>query len=242
MNLPLEYEKAVDKLCKQLPAVLGDNLFSCVLYGSAVRGNVVPSVSDINILIVLNESTPEAHMAIADCIEGNVRIDPFIITRKGMERSFKVFAIKFRSIKRHYKVLCGEDPITGFAVTDNAVKFLCEQALRNLRLRSVHNYLCNRQNRQRYLNILLNMHTAVFTDVAEILRLAGEAVPDDYGERIPVIKRYFNVDTAILEDLLVMKNNPAVWKTMDIGLLHRRIFNFLNHIVLWMEQQWPTPQ
>ena len=240
MNLPAEYQTAIDNICRQLPAVLGENLYSCVLYGSAVRGNVVPDVSDINILIVLNESTPDAHTAIAECLEGNLRIDPFIISRKGMERSFKVFAIKFRSIKRHYKVLCGADPVAGFSVSDDAVKFLCEQALRNLRLRSVHNYLRNRHHRQRYLNVLLNMHTAVFTDVTEILRLAGETPPNDYAERIPVIKRYFNADTTVLEDLLTVKNTPSTWKSIDIEHMHRRIFTFLNHIVVWMEQQWPT--
>ena len=242
MELPAEYQASIDRICSQLPAVLDQNLFACVLYGSAVRGNVVAGVSDINILVVLNESTPDAHVAIADCIDGHIRIEPFIITRKGMERSFKVFAIKFRSIKRNYKVLCGEDPIAGFSVTDDAVRFLCEQALRNLRLRCVHNYIRNRQQRQRYLNILLEMHTAVFTDVTEILRLAGEEVPREYRERIPVIKRYFHMDTAILDDLLNLKNNPATWKTIDINLLHQRIFGFLNHIVKWMEQQWPVPQ
>lgn len=242
MGLPATYQTVIDNICTQLPAVLGENLFSCVLYGSAVRGNVVPDVSDINILIVLNESTPDAHMAIADCIEGSVLVDPFIIARKGMERSFKVFAIKFRSIQRNYRVLCGADPVAGFSVRDDAVRFLCEQALRNLRLRSVHNYIRNRKNHQRYLHTLLNMHTAVFTDVTEILRLAGEEVPREYRERIPAIQRYFDVDTAILDDLLTLKNNPDVWKAVDIALVHQRIFTFLNHIVMWMEQQWPIPQ
>lgn len=240
MNLPAEYQAAIDTICTRLPMVLGENLFSCVLYGSAVRGNVVADVSDINILVVLNESTPDAHMAIADCIEGNVRVDPFIISRNGMERSFKVFAIKFRSIKRNYKVLCGADPVADFTVSDDAVRFLCEQALRNLRLRCVHNYLRNRRNHRRYMNVLLDMHTAVFTDVTEILRLHGESVPSDYAERIPVIKRYFNVDTSILEELLTVKNHPTRWKHFDISQLHRNIFMFLNHIVLWMEQKWPA--
>ena len=86
------------------------------------------------------------------------------------------------------------------------------------------------------------MHTAVFTDVTEILRLAGEEVPREYRERIPAIQRYFDVDTAILDDLLTLKNNPDVWKAVDIALVHQRIFTFLNHIVMWMEQQWPIPQ
>lgn len=239
MALPSEYQQSIDRIYTQLPAVLGLNLFSCVLYGSAVRGNVVPGVSDINILIVLNESTPDAHSAIADCIDGHIRIDPFIISRKGMERSFKVFAIKFRSIKRNYNVLYGEDPIAGFAVTDDEVRFLCEQALRNLRLRSVHNYIRNRRRRQRYLNILVEMHTAIFTDVTEILRLAGQEVPREYRDRIPLISSYFNLKTDILDDLLALKNDPDTGKSVDITQLHRRLFTFLNQIVSWMEQQWP---
>lgn len=240
MGLPADYQASLDRICEKLPAVLGKNLYACVLYGSAVRGNVVPGVSDINLLIVLNASTPDAHAAIADCIDGNIRVDPFIITRPGMERSFRVFAIKFRSIKRNYKVLCGEDPITGFSVTDDTVRFLCEQALRNLRLRCVHNYIRNRHQRQRYLRILVEMHTAVFTDVTEILRLAGEEVPREYSARIPVIKRYFNnADTGILDDLLRLKNNPSLWKSIDIERIHQRLFNFLHYIVQWMEQQWP---
>lgn len=241
MELPAEYQTIIDSICKRLPALLGENLYSCILYGSAVRGNVVPNVSDINILIVLNESTPDAHLAITDCIEGDVEIDPFIITRKGMERSFKVFAIKFRSIKRNYKVLCGADPVAEFSVPEETVRFLCEQAIRNLRLRSVHNYIRNRRKPQRFLNNLLNMHTAVFTDVTEILRLTGEEVPRDYHERIPVIQRYFNVDSTALKDLLSVKNNPSAWNTIDIDILHQHIFTFLHHIVLWMEQQWPAP-
>ena len=86
MSLPAQYQSAIDNIANQLPATLGENLYSCVLYGSAVRGNVVPDVSDINILIVLNHSTPSAHTAIADCIGGKVYVDPFIIARKGMER------------------------------------------------------------------------------------------------------------------------------------------------------------
>ena len=124
---------------------------------------------------------------------------------------------------------------------EETVRFLCEQAIRNLRLRSVHNYIRNRRKPQRFLNNLLNMHTAVFTDVTEILRLTGEEVPRDYHERIPVIQRYFNVDSTALKDLLSVKNNPSAWNTIDIDILHQHIFTFLHHIVLWMEQQWPAP-
>lgn len=238
MSLPADYQAEVEKISNQLPATLGENLYSCVLYGSAVRGNVVAGVSDINILIVLNQSTPAAHTAIADCIGGKVYVNPFIIARKGMERSFAVFGIKFRSIKRNYRVLFGEDPIKEFSVTDEKVRFLAEQALRNLRLRSVNTYIHHRHNAQRYTRFLLNTYTALFTYVGEIMRLDHIEVPRNYKERIPIVCKYFNIDATVLNELATIQANPSQITTNNIPAIHEHLFTFLNTIVVWMEAKW----
>ena len=238
MSLPAHYQNSIDRLSRQLPSLLGENLYSCVLYGSAVRGHIVDKVSDINILIVLNQSTPDAHTAIADCLEDKIHIDPFVIARNGMERSFDVFAIKFRSIKRNYKILAGEDPIKDFSVTDERVQFLAEQALRNLRLRSVNTYIHQRTNIARYTRFLLNSYTALFTYVGEIMRLAHRDVPREYADRIPLIHDYFNIDTAILNTLESIQDNPDQVTAKTIPQIHHDLFLFLNGIVCWMEETW----
>src|ERR1700741_4776100 len=92
-----------------LKEALGNNLYSCCLYGSAVRGDAIEGVSDINLLIVLENSTAEAHLAISRVIGGNPNIDPFVLGRRGFERSVRAFAPKFLSIQRNYRVLCGAD-------------------------------------------------------------------------------------------------------------------------------------
>jgi hypothetical protein len=208
------------------------------LYGSTVRGHVIDGVSDINLLIVLQHSTPDAHSAIADCLQGNIYIDPFVIARPGMARSFSVFAIKFRSIKRNYKVLAGEDPIKDFSVADERVRFLAEQALRNLRLRSVNTFIHHRKNTARYTRFLLNTHTALFTYVGEIMRLADHEVPRAYADRIPMIEEYFSIDTRILQTLENIQADPAQVTAKSIAGLHRDLFSFVDGIVCWMEQTW----
>jgi len=238
MPLPARYQNTIDRLTQQLPALLGENLYSCVLYGSAVRGHVVDKVSDINILIVLNESTPDAHIAIADCLEGTIYVDPFIIARRGMERSFNVFAIKFRSIKRNYQVLAGADPIKDFTVSDERVRFLAEQALRNLRLRSVNTFIHQRKNVTRYTRFLLNTYTALFTYVGEIMRLDHHDVPREYSERIPLIQDYFKIDTTILSTLEKIQANPDQVTVKSIPHIHQQLFSFLDGIVSWMEKSW----
>jgi predicted nucleotidyltransferase len=100
-----ELRKELDQAVESLRAELGDNLYSCCLYGSAVRGNLIEGVSDLNLLIVLNESNSGAHEAVARAIGGSTVIDPFIVARPGLPRTTKAFAPKFASIRRHYEIL-----------------------------------------------------------------------------------------------------------------------------------------
>ncbi len=242
MILPKHYQNALDAHVSRLTHLLGENLYSCVLYGSAVRGNIVPGVSDINILIILQESTPEAHIAIADCLDDKIFIDLFIIGRRGMERSFQSFAIKFRSIKRNYKVLAGEDPIADLVISEDKLRFYCEQSLRNLRLRSVHQYIYNRNNRKAYLRYLLNVDTSVFTDITEIMRMENINIPANYTDRIPMIEKHFNLNAQVLKELLSIKENPKLIRNLDIKLFHKRLFNMFNSIILWIEKHWPAKE
>jgi predicted nucleotidyltransferase len=86
--------EVLDQVVASLRASLGENVHSCILYGSAVRGGLVPNVSDINLIVILNESTPEAHLAIARAIPSKSRIDPFVLGRIGLNRSMRAFASK----------------------------------------------------------------------------------------------------------------------------------------------------
>jgi len=104
MDLPQPLPK-LDESVEALKRTLGDNLHSCLLYGSAVRGGRSGN-SDIDLLIVLVKSTPEAHVAIRGLL--SPPLDPFILGLEGLERSLQAFALKFLSIRRNYRVLCGK--------------------------------------------------------------------------------------------------------------------------------------
>jgi len=240
MAIPENYQRTIDAICNNLTSLLSENLYSCVLYGSTVRGNVVAGVSDINLLLVLNESTPSAHAAIADCIQTDIPVDPFIISRHGMERSFQVFALKFRSIKRHYKVLAGVDPVRGFSVSNERIRFLCEQNLRNLRLRSVHNFINLRKDPKRYFFYIRNLHTVIFTYVSEILRVEGQDVPEQFMQRIAQIEKSLNIDAGILARMDSIRSDNPELSEADVADIHNALFGFLNRILQWIEKSWPT--
>jgi hypothetical protein len=238
-TLPAETQATLDRVVSILTKTLGANLHSLVLYGSAVRGNLVPKVSDVNLLILLEESTPDAHAAIADAIRGPVRIEPFILGRALLARSLQAFAIKFLSIQRNYRVLHGSDPFAALAVDEALARFLCEQAVRNLRLRSTRAFVVFGSDRVRYSKFLTRSTSALFTDLAEALRRVGTDVPRAYEERIPLIEKTFGADASVLRELLKLRASGGALPADDVRRVHDGLFRLLDAAVRWMEGQWP---
>lgn len=238
--LPPETQTALDRAAEALRKTLGENLHSLVLYGSAVRGNLVPKVSDLNLMILLEESTPEAHAAIADAIRGPVRIEPLILGRKFLPRSLQAFAVKFMSIRRNYRVLHGTDPFTGLTIDESLAKFLCEQAVRNLRLRCVRAFVVLGHDPARYSKLLARLSSALFTDLGEALRRVGTDLPRVYEERVPLFEKAFGVDASILRDILELKSSARVLSAGEAKEFHSRLFKLLDGAVRWMEAQWPS--
>jgi len=239
-TLPRETQEALDAAVAALKKTLGENLRSLVLYGSAVRGNLVPKVSDLNLLILLQESTPDAHAAIADAIRGPVRIEPFILGEALLARSIQSFAVKFLSIRRNYRVLHGNDPFANLAIDESLARFLCEQAVRNLRLRCVRAFVVLGQDRPRYSAFLARLSSALFTDLAEGLRRVSIDVPRSYEERMPLFEKTFGVDASVLRDLLALKAASRVLSAAETKEVHARLFKLLDAAVRWMEAQWPA--
>lgn len=238
--LPKQVQTNLERAVEALRSRLGDNLYSCIIYGSSVRGDYVPVVSDVNMLIVLNQSTPEAHTAIADAVIGHVRIDPFVIGRPGINRSFRAFALKFLSIKRDYEVVYGSDALMDFDVEDEHERFLCEQSLRNVRLRLVRGYIVFGKDRRRYIEFLRHWVPTIFVDLSEALRLADIEIPHDFRDRIGVLNANFGLEDSILENLLELKEHPRHYSSAEVVHYHARVFEMLTHAIQWIESHWPT--
>ena len=231
-------QSCLDDALAALKRELGGNLYSCCLYGSAVRGNEIEGVSDLNLLIVLNQSSSAAHQAVARALEGRPRIDVFILARRGFERSVRAFAPKFASIRRNYRVLHGADPLAEMPGDARMEKFLCEQALRNFRLRLVYSFV-TRERHQAYDKFLVSHVSPVFVLFSEVLRLEGVSIPRTFEERIPVLEREFNIDGQVLRDLLALKKSPRRFAGDEAVAWHDRFFPLVDQALAWVENKWP---
>ena len=234
-------QATLDQAVAALRRELGENLFSCCLYGSAVRGNVIDGVSDLNLLIVLNQSTTAAHQSVARAIGGLPQIDPFVLAKRGFDRSVRAFAPKFASIRRNYRVLHGADPLASMKVDAGLEKFLCEQAFRNLRLRLVYAFVTRAQNRT-YDRFVVRHVTPLFVQCSEVLRLSGVNMPVALEARIPVLEKEFKLDGQVLRDLLALRKQPTRFTDAEAVAWHERLFPLVDAVLVWIESHWQTQQ
>jgi predicted nucleotidyltransferase len=236
--------EALDTVLKQVVAdlseALGDNLYSCCLYGSAVRGNFDDDASDINLLILLNQSDAHAHIVLASALQKHKRIDPFILARRGFERSFRMFSPKFASIQRHYRVLFGADPIGSLQVRPDEERFLTEQAFRNLRLRLVYAFVTRHHHPNAYERFIVRNVTPLFVQLSDILRLNDVPVPKDFRARIPLFEEQFKIDSSVLYDLLELKAHPKKLSSKDAEVWHERLFPLIDGVLVWIEENWSS--
>ena len=232
-----QHEITLNRAVAALKSGLGDNLDSCCLYGSAVRGNAIDGISDLNLLIVLQESDAAAHEAVALALKDCPQIDPFILAKRGFARSARAFAPKFASIQRHHRVLHGADPLADFTLDAEMERFLCEQGLRNLRLRLVYAFVM-RGRQKNYDRFVRNHTTAMFVQFSEVLRLHGVAIPVDFAERIPIFEREFKVEGGVLRELLALKREARRFSDTETGELHARLFPVMEGALRWIEANW----
>jgi len=154
----------------------GPELVSIVLYGSAAE-NKLRKTSDVNLIVVLEEFSPERAQAIREPLRTGhaaVRLEVMFLLSREVPAAVEAFAVKFADILHRRRVLHGADPFAGVRPSRAAELGRLRQVLLNLVLRL----------RQRYLLVSLREEQAatLVADTAGPIRTCAEALLELEGE------------------------------------------------------------
>jgi hypothetical protein len=116
-------------------------------------------------------------------------------------------------------------------------KFLCEQAVRNLRLRLVYAFV-TREHGKSYDRFVANTVTQLFVLSSEVLRLSGTEIPSDFPARIPILSKQYQIDSTVLTDLLELKQKRGRFTDAEAIRWHDRLFPVIDAILVWIEIHW----
>jgi predicted nucleotidyltransferase len=132
----------VDPVLERLDAVLGSD-YSAVVYGSAARGEHLPGVSDLNLLVICPTLGPDTLRRLAGALAGlrsAGQPPPLLIERGEWERATDVFPIEVTEMRSAREVVRGADPVAGRTVDPADLRRALEAELRAklLRLRQAY--------------------------------------------------------------------------------------------------------
>jgi predicted nucleotidyltransferase len=190
----ISVDSIVDQAAVALAGQLKENLHSLILYGSAVRGDLVATTSDVNFLVVLQASTSASHRVIRSVVQRFPRLNPFVVELSGMPRAVRVFALKFLSIRRNYRLLHGVDPLVNLQVPRDLELLLAEQELRNFRMRLVHSYVTSPGRVSRYGQFAIRNASRLIIVLSDVLRCADVTLPQTLGQRHIAFTRAGGID------------------------------------------------
>jgi predicted nucleotidyltransferase len=136
--LPPATRAPLQALKEGLEKAVGSNLAALVVYGSAARGGYVPDESDIDVIVVLDDtSLPQLHKIAEPLTQARYggRVEAMILKRDNLARAADVFPLLYDDLRQRHVVLSGRDVFAGLAVADTHRRLRIEQELREARIR-----------------------------------------------------------------------------------------------------------
>jgi predicted nucleotidyltransferase len=136
--LPRSAKRPLDELAKSLRESLGDALVSIIVYGSAARGEYKEGSSDLDVLVVVSDTTRDALVGISNALvlaRSAAGIETMLLTEEEILRAADVFPLFYEDIQKCHAVVFGRDPFDGLVISASHRRLRIEQELRDAQIR-----------------------------------------------------------------------------------------------------------
>jgi predicted nucleotidyltransferase len=172
-------DKVVTPFLAAADAALGAG-YSALLYGSAARDDYRPGRSDVNLMLVIDDTAPSRLRALGPAFATwrKTRADPpLLINRQEWARASDVFPIEITDMRAGYKVLRGPDPLAGLSVARTDLRRALEAELRGKLLQVRRGYVAAAGSERALAEIATASVGTVLVLLRALLSLVGRAVP-----------------------------------------------------------------
>ncbi|MBN2453419.1 MAG: hypothetical protein JXB40_04075 [Candidatus Omnitrophica bacterium] len=220
LKLPVKLKSVLDAFIDRLKNCYGDGLISAILYGSASSGEFSDKYSNLNIMIVLDDTGLKNLSKIRPIINSPKfgMITPIFFTEEFIKNSLDVFPIEFLDIKENYLVLHGKDVISGLVTDAKNLRFQCEHELKS-KLINVRKGYIDIGNQAELERLLFRTFTSAIHIMRNLLRLKGINPPYPKEAVLSESEKVFGIDTTVLREILWAKNKKMRLSRNDADAL-----------------------
>ncbi len=227
-------EMTFQELVARLAAAEHDNLVSVIVYGSAIAVPGNAKKSDYQLAIVTRQLTAATLRHVRSTMEwwhGQGFSLPTFFTKAEFATSMDVFPIEFRSMKRAYRVLAGEDLLANAQISNANLRLETESELRGklLRLRSLA--IPASQSASDLTKLMTESIVSFVRYLRPMLELLGEEPPLGRLATATRISERLHLDTAPLISVLRLRDEPKELLEIEAQDLFASYLNCLTRIV-----------
>lgn len=206
--------KAATDLTRDLAGEFGDELRSILLYGSVARGEYVDGVSNVNVLVLLDEISPRTLTRAGPLAHRweKAGLVPMLLEREDWAHASDVFPIEILDMIGAHEVLHGDDPLDGLTVSKASLRLQAERELR-VKLIGLHGAMLHASDKASTIGEILVAGLPSFLTYARtVLRLADEDAPTASGDVIDSAAALIGFDPSGLKAALDARRGGGKWK------------------------------
>ena len=226
-------EKLINEFVERIRTAAGTNLVSVILYGSAAAGDYVVDHSDVNLLCVLGETSFTAIEALAPAVAWwgkQKHREPLLMSAEEMRRSADVFSIEFLDMRRHYRVLWGEDVLDTLEIPMRLHRAQVEYELREKTILLRQRLLMAAGNAEAKWELLLRSLPAFGTLFRHALIALGEAGAGSKRDAAAALAGKLGIDTSVFAELLDLRERKKDRQSAKVDEIFARYLKLVEQV------------
>jgi len=226
-------EKLINEFVERMRAAARTNLQAAILYGSAAAGDYVADHSDVNLLFVLGETSFEAIEALAPAVAWwgkQKHRAPLLMSAEEIRRAADVFSIEFLDMRRHYRVLWGDDVLATLEVPMRWHRAQVEYELREKTIVLRQQLLTVSRNDEAKWELLLRSLPAFGTLFRHALIALGDAGAASKREAVMALREKLRIDTSAFGELLDIRERKKDRKLADVDGIFARYLKLVEQV------------
>jgi predicted nucleotidyltransferase len=226
-------EKLIDEFVERTRGAAGANLLAMILYGSAAAGDYVADHSDVNLLCVLRETSFSAIEVLAPVMEWwgkQKHHPPLLMSAEEMRRSADLFSIEFLDMRRHYRLLWGEDVLKTLEIPMRLHRAQVEYELQEKTILLRQRLLIESGNAEGKWDLLLRSLPAFGTLFRHALIALGDAGVRSKREAAAALGGKLGIDAGVFGELLDLRERKKDRKTAKVDEIFARYLKLVEQV------------
>lgn len=175
IKLSKKLQKITQEFVQRLKDTYKEDLISVILYGSAASGEFMEKYSNINLLVVLNDTSLANLKKIAPILKKArfTILNTLFFSPEYIRNSVDAFPIEFLDIKENHLILWGKDLLRDIEIDTRNLRFQCEQELKEKLINIKMAYL-RTQDKNTIRMLLFKSSNSVLHILRNLIRLKGQ--------------------------------------------------------------------